>query len=510
MFSGKQAFSGTTVGELARLHHEITPPPLTQLVPEIDPMADRIILRCLAKDPAQRPASALQVAAALPGGDPLAAALAAGETPSPEMVAASGGVGALAPRLAAACLAVALIGVSAVVALSPRTQAVQYLKYEKPSAVLADAARTILQGLGYHDPVQDQAWGYATTDYLRYLETTDDTPRRYENLRPGQPPAVTFWYRQAPVEMFSDSFLLGGRLQLRVPPITSPGMVAMMLDLKGRLHYLDAVPPRIRDTEETRSKFDWNVALRFAGFDPATLTPVDPSWVPPGFADARAAWDGVYPDRPDIKVHVEAAAAYGRLVSFQIFEPWSPQTLAPPTGPTRRLADGHRRRPRPAARRVWRCRARAPQRAAVARRPRGRSPRGGDAGHPRHGRRAAHGPSVVRAQRHARDDARALRAGHARGPRRLYVLHGTRAGCPAPIAGNARVVEPGHRRPPARSARRPRSADRHRGRRPAAASDAGRSSRARRGSGMARRSRRRWPATTAPSGSSSRCSSRAS
>jgi hypothetical protein len=42
------------------------------------------------------------------------------------MVAASGGVGALAPRLAVACLAVALIGVSAVVALSPRTQAVQY------------------------------------------------------------------------------------------------------------------------------------------------------------------------------------------------------------------------------------------------------------------------------------------------------------------------------------------------------------------------------------------------
>jgi Protein kinase domain len=331
MFSGKPAFSGTTVRELARLHHEFTPPPLTELVPEVDPMADRIILRCLAKDPAQRPTSALQVAAALPGGDPLAAALAAGETPSPEMVAASGGVGALAPRVAIACLAVALIGVSVVVALSPRTQAVQYLNYEKPGAVLADTAHTILQGLGYHDPVRDQAWGFVTTDYLRYIETGDDTPQRYENLRPGQPPAVTFWYRQAPREMFSDSFLLGGRLQLRVPPVTSPGMVAMMLDLKGRLHYLEAVPPRIRDTEETRSKFDWNVALRFAGFDPAKLTSVDPSWVPPGFADARAAWDGVYPDRAEIKVHVEAAAAYGRLVSFQIFEPWSPQTLAPPT-----------------------------------------------------------------------------------------------------------------------------------------------------------------------------------
>jgi serine/threonine-protein kinase len=39
-----------------------------------------------------RPASAIAVSAALPGGDPLAAALAAGETPSPAMVAAAGRV----------------------------------------------------------------------------------------------------------------------------------------------------------------------------------------------------------------------------------------------------------------------------------------------------------------------------------------------------------------------------------------------------------------------------------
>ena len=42
-----------------------------------------------------RPASALAVSAALPGGDPLAAVLAAGETPSPEMVAAAGEKGIL-------------------------------------------------------------------------------------------------------------------------------------------------------------------------------------------------------------------------------------------------------------------------------------------------------------------------------------------------------------------------------------------------------------------------------
>jgi serine/threonine-protein kinase len=103
LFTGKPAFSGQSVADLARQHKETTPSTLTSVVAEIDPLADRIIRRCLEKDPNQRPTSALQVAAALPGGDPLAAALAAGETPSPGMVAASGGVGAVSPNVGLAC-----------------------------------------------------------------------------------------------------------------------------------------------------------------------------------------------------------------------------------------------------------------------------------------------------------------------------------------------------------------------------------------------------------------------
>ena len=69
---------------------------------DLDPLVERVIVRCLEPDPKERPASALQVAAALPGGDPLAAALAAGETPSPEMVAAAPKEGALRPAVAVA------------------------------------------------------------------------------------------------------------------------------------------------------------------------------------------------------------------------------------------------------------------------------------------------------------------------------------------------------------------------------------------------------------------------
>lgn len=56
----------------------------------LDPAVKTVLDRCLAADPSARPASPAAIARALPGGDPVAAALAAGETPSPAAVAASG------------------------------------------------------------------------------------------------------------------------------------------------------------------------------------------------------------------------------------------------------------------------------------------------------------------------------------------------------------------------------------------------------------------------------------
>ena len=47
----------------------------------------------------------LAVSRSLPGGDPLAEALAAGDTPSPEMVAASEDTGSLSVRAAVVCVA---------------------------------------------------------------------------------------------------------------------------------------------------------------------------------------------------------------------------------------------------------------------------------------------------------------------------------------------------------------------------------------------------------------------
>ena len=109
-------------------------------------------------------------------------------------------------------------------------------------------------------------------------------------------------------------------------------MVNVMLDLKGRLHFLHAVPARLHHEDSPASAPDWPALLREAGFDATRFTAATPDWVPPVFGDARAAWTGTYPDRPDIPIRVEAAAWRGQPVYFQIFEPWSTTTLGAPGG----------------------------------------------------------------------------------------------------------------------------------------------------------------------------------
>ena len=79
LYTGKRAIEGATLADLRRAHSEHQPTAPSLLASEIDPVVERAILRCLEKEPAKRPASALQLAASLPGGDPLAAALAAGK-----------------------------------------------------------------------------------------------------------------------------------------------------------------------------------------------------------------------------------------------------------------------------------------------------------------------------------------------------------------------------------------------------------------------------------------------
>ncbi|MCB1024798.1 MAG: serine/threonine protein kinase, partial [Acidobacteria bacterium] len=89
IYTGKQAFKADSINDLIEKHKTTQPTNPSEFVENIEPAVEKTIGRCLEKDPRDRPASAVHVAMALPGGDPLQIALEAGETPSPEMVAAA-------------------------------------------------------------------------------------------------------------------------------------------------------------------------------------------------------------------------------------------------------------------------------------------------------------------------------------------------------------------------------------------------------------------------------------
>ncbi len=149
LFTGRPAFAGKDAAELLRLReaHLSTVP--SMLVPDMETSVERTILRCLEADPRLRPASALEVAALLPGGDPLAEALAAGDTPSPDLVAAASPDTVLRPAVAVALLALIGVTLSGLLLLTSKVQIVSMVPMENPPEVLAAKARDIVRGLGY-------------------------------------------------------------------------------------------------------------------------------------------------------------------------------------------------------------------------------------------------------------------------------------------------------------------------------------------------------------------------
>ena len=335
LFTGKRAFEGKTFVEFLRKHQDEPPKSPTEIVGDLDPAVESVILRCLEKDPLRRPASALGVAAGLPGGDPLAAALAAGETPSPELVAAAGESSGLARGRALGLALFCALGAIAYVPATPRLQPLHVFPFEKPPLVLADRAREILQDLGYPEAAADSAMGFSRDqDYVQYTIDRDRSMNRWDALASGRPPVLQFWYRQSPRPLISSSHL--GRVFSANPPVTVSGMHGLWLDTKGRLVQFYAVPPQIEPkTKDITGAPDWSRLFLHARLELASFKPSASVWLPPFASDARAAWDGVFPERPEIPLHIEAAGYRGRAVYFLITAPWSRAEREQPFKPTR-------------------------------------------------------------------------------------------------------------------------------------------------------------------------------
>jgi len=327
VLTGKRAYDATTVPELMKARQSGTLTNPSALVRDLDPLTERVILRCLETDPAKRPATPLQVAAALPGGDPLAAALAAGETPSPEMVAAAGEKEGLNPKIGLLSFACVILALGLLLVTSKRAKMISYVPLGPSPEVLAAKASEMIRTFGYVDEPVDTAHGFSLKqDYIHYILSDIKTPTRWDRLKQDEPPSLVFWYRQSPrllVSLTPEDNLLYGRIETDDPPLEQSGSRVIGLSPHGRLLNFRAIPPQVDDPLEGPVPApNWGALFTAAGLDASEFKPVPPRWYPLAWGDTRAAWEGGWPNHPEIPLRVEAAAYRGKAIFFALLSPW--------------------------------------------------------------------------------------------------------------------------------------------------------------------------------------------
>jgi Protein kinase domain len=258
----------------------------------LDARVVETIKSCLARDPGARPSSALRVAAALPLGDSIAAALAEGRVPPPDMVAAATPDGGLRPAVAWPLLGAA-VAVTLVVASRGAVLTVAPSELPKAPEVLADRSRQILAGVGdVSTPADREFW----------IDTADDGTGAA---------SLRFVYRQ------SSQLLVPQNLFHVVtesdPALNARGMAIVTLDPEGRLRGFSRIPEA---SGESRPVSVWSDLFGAAGLDLAEFTQVVPADRPLVKHDTVIGWTrgaGAVPSTT-----VLAAALDGNPVHFEI------------------------------------------------------------------------------------------------------------------------------------------------------------------------------------------------
>src|SRR5262245_15987558 len=288
---------GLVLGEMFTGQRPSADGQLTGSAKDIDPAVEKVIQRCLDPNPARRPPSALDVARALPGGDPLAEALAAGETPSPEMVAASEDTGALSVRWTVVCFVLAIAGIIAAIPFGARTNPALQTPFADRPEVLASKARDIAHRAGYTDPAADSEYGFAVN---------------------GTTPV--FWYRQSPRDLLT--FDRTG-VTPADPPFAVTGMVTVGLNTRSRLTVFAGLPPQAIPPGPSQHA-EWTPFFEAAGLNAAEWTKAEPERIPLYGFDDLASWTGSLAESPSVETRIDAAAWKGRVVQFLLRDPAAP------------------------------------------------------------------------------------------------------------------------------------------------------------------------------------------
>ena len=302
LFTGKRAHNARTLPERLRDSSSQIKTP-SEMIRDLDPAVERVILRCLSNDPSQRPRSAREVIESLPGGDPLAAALAAGETPSPRIVAAAGKEGSLSRVTAWSLLGATAVLLALIFYVRDQRSFGAYGGTMPSREVLHERATSILRAHGV------AAGGSPVERFLDRVEIYSwmFKARRFTPFRHG-PDYVAYRLEYGVGQLESEEM---NRMA------TGPGRTSIEMDGHGRLSFLLASP----STPPANRPTDWNALLKSAGFEGSRLRPVPAQFMPPAPFDTLRQWNGTYPG-DDTPVRVEAAAFRGVPTFFRVTGPW--------------------------------------------------------------------------------------------------------------------------------------------------------------------------------------------
>jgi serine/threonine-protein kinase len=325
LFTGKRPFDAKTVQAMLRQQESAQLTSMTSVAADIDPGVEKAIRRCLDPDPARRPANVLSVAAALPGGDPLAAALAAGEMPSPELVASAGKLEGLAPRYSIPCLLAIIVCLCAAVALRARYAAVMHTPLDNSPEVLAHQAREMASAFGYPK---------RPADFALTLENRADLLERFKQL--PQPHRWDEWlaaeapifanYRESLSPLVADPY---GDVTQDNPAPTAPGMVRITLDGASRLREFQANP--YKDSQALTPPVAADAVFHAAGLDIARFTEAPAAFVPATASDQLRAWKGPHPHLPGVNLTLDLASWKGRITEASVHFDWPKGAAADPS-----------------------------------------------------------------------------------------------------------------------------------------------------------------------------------
>ena len=310
LFTGEQVYQVDSLAELHELHRT------TRLssIRHVSPLVENAIQACLEKEPDDRARSVREVAATLPGGEPLHGS--GQEFVSPEHVAALGGAGTFGLKSASLLIACVLTGLVVVIATSG-TSVVNRAGLTRHPQLLIDEAKDLISTFGYTQEAADSDWGLEVdrnAAHTRSKESSQPHARR-----------INFWYRSSQGVLAPTSIRDRGR---RNPgyvtygdPVLARGMTRVLLDASGQLLRLEALPPPDERDPSKKTTFAWQdlmvgeTAERLQ-ISSATVATENPDFVPSVPFDNRRQWnvkctDGMF-------ATVSAASLKDKLVYYQL------------------------------------------------------------------------------------------------------------------------------------------------------------------------------------------------